>query len=195
MTDILRFESRPFKSIDAMNAAIKRSCEQRAKAGDTIIHVGDLYSFGSDRGNSGMKMKPADFLSGIHATFVNLRGNHDLTNRVKSLGDSMRISLGRRYPTVSVCHYPSYDPRCKGHFLDGDIHICGHVHRKWRHCLDLTHKVLNVNVGLDVSGFKILSEDEVIQYIDSLLRRKPDDLYRCKVSASGRVEFFGEPSF
>ena len=201
MTDILRFEARPFKSIDKMDAAFIRSCNQRAKvyyktdaAGnkivvdrDIVIHVGDLASFSQDRGNKGLDVKPQELVSQIGATFINLRGNHDLNNKVKSVGSSMTISLGKKHPHVFVCHFPSYDTRCdpipRGIYLQ----LCGHVHRKWKHCLDVTNGILNINVGVDVWGYKIVAEDEVLAYAESLMKLPPEKLNRIKILKNGKV--------
>lgn len=191
MTDILRFEGRPFKTIEKHDAALLRSCRERAKPGDVIIHVGDLYSFGSDRGNAGSKEKPVDVISQIPATFVNVRGNHDANNRVKSLCESMTVQLGKRYPNVVVGHYPSYDRRSV-YARRGWIQLCGHVHGKWKHCLDLDRQVLNVNVGVDAWRYMIVPEDDVAAYLNMLLGHKPDELYRCK-RVDGRLEFRGDP--
>lgn len=81
----------------------------------------------------------------------------------------MRTVLGSKYTAVSVSHYPTYDKRAKDQFLEGDIHICGHVHGKWKHCLDLTHKCLNINVGVDSWDYKMLSDDDLIKYVGKIL--------------------------
>ena len=192
---LLEIEKWPFKSIEKHDQALIRSCRERAKPEDTIIHVGDLASVGMDRHNGldsrGLDVKPAELLSGIEATFVNIRGNHDVSNKVKSLCDCMRTSLGKRYPNVSVSHYPSYDRRARGQYFDGDIHVCGHVHGKWKYCLDLDHSVLNVNVGCMAWRFQIVSEDELIQYITKVLSHRPDKLYRCR-TVDGKLRFYRE---
>ena len=103
----------------------------------------------------------------------------------------MRTSLGKRYPNVSVSHYPSYDRRARGQYIDGDIHICGHVHGRWKYCLDLDHSVLNVNVGCMAWRFQIVSEDELIQYITKVLAHRPDRLYRCR-TVDGKLRFYRE---
>ena len=77
MSDVLRFENRPFKSIDEMNDALIQECKRRVTVytdmspdggemvvdKDTIVHVGDLASFKSDRGNKGLEFKPARYIS------------------------------------------------------------------------------------------------------------------------------------
>lgn len=185
MTDILRFEGRPFSSIEKMNEAYLRSCNSRAKEDDTIIHLGDLASYKQDRGNVGLMQKPSELVKKLNATFVNVRGNHDLSNKVKSLCESLRLSLGKMYPDVSASHFPSYDSRAKDHFINGDIHLCGHVHREWKHCLDLTHQVLNINVGVDVWNHRIVSEEELIIYIGEVLKLPKSKLNKVVVNKNG----------
>jgi len=170
MTDILRFDKRPFKTIEKHDAALVRSACERANEDDMIIHAGDLFSMGLDRGSLGRTDKPFDVIKQIPAQFINIRGNHDLHNDVKSLCESMRIYLSRRFPDVSISHYPSYDPRAKGQFHDGEIHLCGHVHHQWKHFLDLKHSVLNINIGVDMWNYRVITDIELIQYIESVLR-------------------------
>lgn len=197
MSSILEFENRPFKDIDAMNRALIRSCEQRAKEDDVIIHVGDLACFKADRhvegrhDVAGLKVKPAELLRNIRAEFINIRGNHDVNNRVKSVCESMTIRLGKKYPNVVIGHYPSYDPRAAEYVRNGWICLCGHVHGKWKHCLDLDRQILNVNVGVDVWKYRIVTEDELSQYIGRLLTHRPDQLYRCSCRG-GKLRFQGE---
>lgn len=195
MESILQFENRPFKTIEKHDAALLRSCCQHAKDDDTIIHVGDLFCYKQDShaekqglSSNGSDKKPIELIDIIPATFVNIRGNHDLNNKVKSLCDSLRTKLSSRYLSVSVSHYPSYDPHAIGHFLSGDIHICGHVHGKWRHCLDLDNQVLNINVGVDVWNYSIISEDELIKYIDSILKLSKDKITKVK-AINGKVAY------
>ena len=82
---LLEIEKWPFKSIKKHDQALIRSCCERAKPEDTIIHVGDLASVGMDRHNGldskGLDVKPIELLSSIKATFVNIRGNHDISNK------------------------------------------------------------------------------------------------------------------
>lgn len=189
MVDILRFENRPFSTIEKMNTAILKTCNDRAKFDDTIIHVGDLFCYGTDKGIENTRSKPTTFLDQINANFINIRGNHDINNKVKSLCESMRTTLGKVFKSVSISHYPTYNIHCKNNFLNGDIHLCGHVHGKWKHCIDLDHQCLNVNVGLDVWKYRIVSEDELIIYLNKLLKTDINKLHNCKV-LDGQLKFF-----
>lgn len=175
-------EVRPFATVDDMNKAIVNAVNAQTNEDDLIIHVGDLACF-----NTTTKVKPAELIKDINASIINIHGNHDTTNKVKSLCNSMRISLGKKYTAVSVSHYPTYDRRAQEQFLEGDIHICGHVHGRWKHCLDLTHRCLNINVSIDCWNYKLLSEDDLIKYIDKLLHLDKSKLNKIEIIQTGKV--------
>lgn len=162
--NIMGNDVRNFENVDQMNHAIITAANMQCPKDDIIIHVGDLYYFDSKNGE-----KPVDLLKFVNAQLINIHGNHDSNNKVKSICHSMRTILGKKYTAVSVSHYPTYDKRAYGQFIEGDIHICGHVHGKWKHCLDLDNSCLNINVGIDVWNLKMPTDDDLIKYIDKLL--------------------------
>ena len=192
MSAMLSIENWPFKSIDKHDMALLRSCKERAKQEDVIYHLGDLCSYGIDRGNKGLDIKPYELIKDISATFINIRGNHDLNNKVKSVCDSMHMYLSKRYPSVSVSHYPTYDKRIDLSCLHAPIHLCGHVHSKFKHCLDLDHRILNINMGCMVWGFKIVSDIELIDYLNSLFKKHPNELF-CAKTINGKLTFNQNP--
>ena len=119
--------------------------------------------------------------------FINLKGNHDVNNRVKSTANMMRTKLGNKYVDVSISHYPSYDKHAVGMFEEGDIHLCGHVHSNWKHCLDITHKVLNINVGVDVWNYSLVSEHELIMYIDKIMKLPKEQIFKVEIEKNGKI--------
>ena len=191
---LLEIEKWPFKSIEKHDAALIRSCKERAKSEDIIYHLGDLALFHTDghykERAKGLDVKPYELIKDISATFINIRGNHDLNNKVKSVCDAMHIYLSKRYPSVSMSHYPTYDSRIDKSCLTAPIHLSAHVHGSWKHCLDLDHRILNVNMGCMVWGFKIVSENELIAYLNELFKKKPDELFRAKKQFNGKMAFF-----
>ena len=195
MAALLEIEDMPFKSIEKHDAALIRSCKERAKPEDIIYHLGDLFCYKQDLhsglNSKGLDVKPHTMMKDIKATFINIRGNHDLNNKVKSVCDSMHMFLSKRYPSVSLSHYPTYDPRIDKSCLTAPIHFCGHIHRSWKHCLDLDHKILNINVGCMIWGYKIVSDDELIAYLNTLFKKSPDQLHRCKRDDHGKLVFLG----
>lgn len=187
--------TRPFKDVNAMEDAVLKSAREMVEDDDVLIHVGDFASYGIDRGYQGLKEKPSEIIARLPGKFINLRGNHDINNGVFCLGNSLNFSLSRRYQYVSASHYPSYDKRASGTFVDGSVHLCGHVHKKWKHCLDLTHSVLNINVGVDVWDFKVVPEEELIKYLNFLFAKNPDELFRVRVITGSKAEILGRPTW
>lgn len=239
--ELMGDDVRPFSSVEKMNAAIVRVCNQQAKVytksmpvldktgkqryvyecifdengnitvdpanmhpvvikrpmiqttvidRDTIIHAGDLFCFRSDRGNAGLDMKPTEFIEQIHANFINIKGNHDVNNKVKSACSAMQLSLGKRFPNVTIGHYPSWDSHAKGTFREGWIHLHGHLHagmNHCKHCLDLTHQVLNICISFDAWKYKLVSEIDLIGYIEKVLRLPKEKLNRVKLEGSAVV--------
>jgi calcineurin-like phosphoesterase family protein len=161
---------RPFKTVEQMNKTLITNINQRCKPDDILIHCGDFIQYGNDRGYKGNKIHPFEYISKIKPMFVNIQGNHDDNNKMKSVCSSMRTTLGRKYLSVSVGHYPSTDPRAKNTFRMGDVRLCGHVHGNWKYFIDFENKVLNINVGVDVWNYNPVSEDELIIFIDRIMK-------------------------
>ena len=162
---------RPFKTVDRMNEILIKNINQRCQKDDILIHVGDLCQYGNDRIWEGEKTNPSYFIDQINPTVVNIQGNHDLNNRVKSVCNSMRITMGK-FKAVSLSHYPSSDPRSKGSFLPGDVHIHGHNHNGPIFSIDKKNQVLNVNVCCDLWKYNPISEQELISKIEQFMRFK-----------------------
>lgn len=168
-TALVDSRQRQFSTVEEMNSALVRNVNQKCRDDDLLIHVGDFIQYGNDRRWPGMKTRPYEFIRQMRPMFVNVQGNHDANNCVKSACVYMRTFLGKKY-SVSVGHYPSNNPKARGTFRKGDVHICGHVHGAWKYFIDFENKVLNVNVGVDVWDYSPVSEEDLIQYIDSIMR-------------------------
>lgn len=169
---VLEAFNRPFSSIERMNKSIISTCNNMAPSkSDIVIHVGDFACFKKDRGKIGLSENPNKILQNISSTFFNIEGNHDTNNKVRSIGNYLRTTLGP-FVDVSVSHYPSTDERAKGTFLPGDIHLCGHVHNRWKYFIDKENQVLNINVGIDVWGYRPVSEDKLIDFIKKLMKEE-----------------------
>lgn len=167
---VLEAFNRPFSTLERMNNSIISTCNNMAPSkSDIVIHIGDFACFKKDRGKNGLLENPNNIVSKLSSTFINLEGNHDPNNKVKSIGTYLRTSVGP-FIDVSLSHYPSYDERAKGTFLPGDIHLCGHIHNKWKYFIDKENQVLNINVGIDVWGYRPVSEERLVEYITKLMR-------------------------
>lgn len=194
MESLMKIERWPFNTIKEHDDALVRSCVERTNPNDIIYHIGDLATFKVDNNKTivkNLEIKPYTMLKDVPATFINIRGNHDLHNKVKSACESMMIYLNKRFPQVSLSHYPTYDYRIDQSCLCAPIHLCGHVHNAWKYCLDLDHRILNINVGCMQWGFKIISDEELIIYLNEIFKKSPDNLFRCH-NNYGKIVFFKE---
>ena len=77
-----------------------------------------------------------------------------------------------KFKAVSLSHYPSSDPRSKGSFLPGYVHIHGHNHNGPIFSIDKKNQVLNVNVCCDLWKYNPISEQELITKIEQFMRYK-----------------------
>lgn len=162
--------NRPFESVLEMNSSLIANCNAIASLEDTVVHLGDFMIYGKDQGEQGLKINPQFFIKQIDATFLNLEGNHDPTNKTKSIGWFMQTHLGQIFSDVSAAHWPSYDPRIRDLVKPGWIHLCGHVHNKWKYFIDKDRQVLNINVGVDVWNYRPVSETELISFVRNLMK-------------------------
>ena len=169
---INKIYNRPFKNVLEMNRLLIDNCNSLVTEDDIVIHVGDFLIYGNDQGEQGLKINPRYFIKKINATFINIEGNHDITNKTKSIGWFVQTHLGSTFPDVSISHYPSYDKKVQDLVKPGWIHLCGHVHNKWKFFLDKEREILNINVGVDVWDYKPVSETKIISYIKNLMEQQ-----------------------
>lgn len=164
--NILKYSNRPFSSIERMNEVLINNINMRAKEDDVLFHIGDFICYGNEKGTIGTKVKPEEFLEKIKCKVIFIEGNHDKNNKVKThlSGGVVNIPIVGR---ATVSHYPSNDFHCPFTFNKEilNYHLCGHVHDLWKHYFDKDKNVLNINVGIDVWNYQIVSEQEILKYI------------------------------
>lgn len=170
---IMKYCGRQFKTVERMAEVFIERANVRAKnKDDVIIHVGDFCCWGNERGIKGSKVKPQDYIDKFIATVILLEGNHDGNNKVKSHINCALVNLGNTYTNVSVGHYPSHYEEAAGTFNPGTLRLCGHVHgnKAWKWYWDSKNWVLNINVGIDHWKQGIVSDSEIINYANSIVR-------------------------
>lgn len=177
---IIDWAHRPFKSVAKHDAALIRGINERCKPDDLLIHVGDFMNYGKNRGTEAGRNKPDFYLSQIKCQVVCLEGNHDPNNHVRTIGRTLTTKVGRYI--VSVGHYPSWDERFEmadtpmydSIFGLTRIHLCGHVHDKWKfkNAVVMDIGYVNVNVGVDAWKYRPVSEAELDAYIGKVLAGK-----------------------
>lgn len=162
--NIIKYCNRPFKNIEKMNLSLIRNINNRIKDNDILIHVGDFAFYGREKGIECTRINPNNYINDIKCNVVNIRGNHDYNNRVKSVGVFLITMLGKY--KASIAHRPSNQLNFNVNMFKVDVHVCGHVHEKWKYMY--INGILNINVGVDVWKFNPIREDELIGYISKI---------------------------
>lgn len=170
---VLELCKRPFLDNIEMTDRLIANCNEIAKDKDDVIyHIGDLYCLKDDNGRPGLMLPWRETKKRFTAEVVNIQGNHDPNNGVKSMASSMRMTIGKAFNVV-LCHYPSTDPRSKLHLKPGDINLCGHQHSLWnngeKYFVDKANKVLNISVCTDLWDYQPVSEVTLVNYIKQIL--------------------------
>lgn len=165
--NVLRFENRPFNSIEEMNEKLVEAWNETVEPEDTVRYLGDFSFGGYDKWTS--------ILSQLNGKIEFIRGNHDKSNLVKRLykegyfkklymlGDYIKIRSPKtknRYQ-LYLSHFPmeiGLRPRM--------FSISGHIHSTPSNLLN------QVNVGVDSplnfgrTFGKPISEEELVTYLD-----------------------------
>lgn len=148
--NIIKFDNRPFASVEEMEEEIVRRWNERVQPGDTVYILGD---FCWKTGEEWLRI-----LRRLKGNKVLIRGNHDpkhidgkLAKMFQDVKDYKEIlDNGRR---VCMCHFPMmlYKHSCS----DSTYMLCGHVHitaendylEKWRTELRANRKSSSDNCG------------------------------------------------
>lgn len=179
-TLINKYAHRPFPNAgDAMLAhviAINKVCT----ADDVLIHVGDFMLDGADRHGEvedvGLDHSREYYLKKLFPRVTLLAGNHDDGHNCEADCKSMVLDLNQNWRNVYVNHFPSDNKDYHG--LSGSskriqVNLCGHVHDKWLLKYDAAKHVLNVNVGVDVWGYKPVRDAEITDLLDYYTKHCP----------------------
>jgi calcineurin-like phosphoesterase family protein len=156
--NILKYENRPFQSVEEMNEKMIEKWNMKVTNSDQIYILGDFF-FGKGQDAEGLikRLNGQKFL---------IRGNHDSFLRDKfntSLFGWIKDYFVLRHNNLKfvLFHYPIQVWDCKHH---GAIHLYGHVHSNKENHHPLLVELGNAyNVGADVNNFEPISLDEVLQ--------------------------------
>lgn len=144
---ILKYCSRPFKSVKVMNDTLVRNWNNRVGKHDLVIFLGD-FAF-KKRGEDNVK-KWLSLLNG-HIAFV--RGNHDRNNSLNARITSLILNIGGK--EVFCTHNP------RNYRKKYPINLTAHVHEKWR--IQKRNSSYLINVGVDVWNYAPVSIDEILK--------------------------------
>jgi len=164
---VIEYAARPFRDTVHMNKRLIDGANERVKADDVCIVVGDwMISGGGSRFLEWRNM--------LHGHWVFLEGNHDKNNKVKTIGKSLFTKIS--HFNVFVDHIPYFyteglfedikywhDPDLTAYVEKTcDFALCGHVHEKWKH--STVGKIPCINVGVDVWNYLPAGDDDIANY-------------------------------
>jgi calcineurin-like phosphoesterase family protein len=182
--NIIRLSERPFEDLDEMLLAMIETFNEQAAPEDIIHLVGDACM--------GQLAESLPLIAKINAHVILHVGNHDRPSRAMQrkgdieakiakeqsryeqyfsqvLLDSTTRTIELRGKRFAISHYPY-----EGDHFTEDRHpelrpkkqglplIHGHVHNLWK------FNGSQFNVGVDVNDFKLVTEDEVLDWAASL---------------------------
>lgn len=166
--NITKYENRPFKSVEEMDAALIKNWNNTVTKDDDIYVLGDFCFKGAT--------KTIKYLERLHGRIHLLRGNHDYFMSQQYYKDwlyQMQLALEVKHRTpifhesyykhikdneheVILCHYPILHWE---NMERGSIHLYGHVHT-YRDCSAMAPN--SYNVGVDVNNYKPVTLEQLL---------------------------------
>lgn len=154
--NIVKYCNRPFRNVEEMNRAIINNWNEVVRPEDIVYVLGDFALT--------KKEKIAWFRSELQGYVILVKGNHD-----RSTKQMLEAGFDEVWPhgvmdfddrQVYVRHIPNYN---WSPYTKGDVHLCGHVHEKWKRKGDM------INVGVDQWGFTPRTLEELLSAEDQRL--------------------------
>ena len=174
---IIELCNRPFSSVEEMNEVMIERWNAVVKPTDKVYHMGDVAL--------GKIADSLPLIGRLNGTKILIPGNHDrifsgvkqsqrerffpeymkvfdfIAAELSSVWIDSRMAIMSHFPYAGDSHdedrYSEKRPPDRGFPL-----IHGHVHEKWK------HNGRMFNVGVDVNNFTPVSEDEIVDWLNTL---------------------------
>lgn len=155
---VIDYCKRPFTDVAEMDAEMIRRWNERVQPGALVYHLGDFAFANHER--------MREIREQLNGTVVLVCGNHDSRRAARLAGFDIiiegAISIARAYGRLYLRHVPHpleiEDRGSRGVSAPSgcDLHLCGHVHERWKRIGNV------VNVGVDQWGFAPVSEVQLM---------------------------------
>lgn len=189
-SNVINHSKRPFQNVGHMNDTLIRRVNKLDRH-DVLFHVGDFILVGYDRHDikeDFSDIKIETYLDQIKPHIILLNGNHDSGHNVKAMLNSAIVNLNVKYKNVSVSHFPLTYENYKSYSNKIHIHLCGHVHNKWKYYYDNKANILNYNVGVDCHNYKPVRDIEITKDLDFLFKHHDFSTY-FKMTCKDEIEW------
>ena len=131
--NILKYDNRPFMSVEEMNKTIISNWNLVVSDVDTVYMLGDVswYSLAS--------RKTSGILNRLNGNKILIRGNHDnrlsdidkkYFSQIRDYAEITDYDVGANGVRIVLSHYPIPFYKNMPH---GDYHFYGHIHNGWDH--------------------------------------------------------------
>lgn len=154
--NILKYEDRPFKTIEEMDDALITNWNSKVSNTDSIYILGD-FSFGD-------KDYTIKLLNKLNGNKFLIKGNHDHVLKERDVYNKFAwvkdyYILKHNNLKLVLFHYPIQVWDCRHH---NSIHLYGHIHsNKGNHSME--YNISNsYNVGADVNNFTPIELNEIL---------------------------------
>lgn len=177
--NVIPYCERPWATVGDMTIGLVERWNSVVRPGDQVYVLGDFSFYGST--------KTAEILTSLAGEKILVRGNHD---DVKSEEKAMRLGFSEYKPnhgwiTIGdrnawLSHYPFLGEgdsteveryAARRIVYDGNWLLHGHVHREWR------TKNRMINVGVDVWGYRPVSEAAIVDLMNKEVLDKNEKLW------------------
>ena len=160
--NIIRFDNRPFTSIEEMDTALIQNWNRKVKENDLVYILGDISWYNDE--------KTASIFNQLKGRKILIRGNHDYigpkTNKCfEKITDYYEIRIGQNL--VVLCHYPIVFFN-RHHY--GAYMFYGHVHNshEWQMTENYKYELEKLdikcnmyNVGCMVQNYEPVTFEEI----------------------------------
>lgn len=135
--------------VDAMNREMVRRWNSVVGPTDTVYHIGDV--------SMGKKELLVPTISKLNGRKILIRGNHDRSATVMRQAGFELVYEQLETEVDGMVIYMSHKPKVRNRWGTAQVHLCGHVHEKWKRYGDM------INVGVDQWDFTPRTLSELLQ--------------------------------
>ncbi|WP_259015730.1 metallophosphoesterase family protein [Emticicia fluvialis] len=166
--NILRYDNRPFATIDQMNEAIIKRHNSQVSKEDHFYFLGD-FAFSKD------KYRIEQLLKRLNGKKFFIKGNHDYYDTIKLyerwgeyLGEQKTIKIDTQW--IVLNHFCLREWDRKHH---GSWHLFGHTH----HRLPYDHENLTMDVGINGYDYYPVEFNEIKTYMNQKASEQKTKVY------------------
>ena len=150
--NIIRFDNRPFSTVEEMDEALIRNWNAKVSEEDTVYVLGDISWYND--------AKTSEIFNFLHGHKILIKGNHDRVHGkvrfcFEEIADYKEIEVNGQ--KITLCHYPIIFFN-RHHY--GAYMFYGHVHNYELEQLDV--KCNAYNVGTMVNNYEPVTFEEVL---------------------------------